>query len=96
LANQGNLGIITGPTYFVLNNKVEEMLKGIIITMQVPKLLNPIIGGFHPTPSMTIILTIHALHLSNDTPLKFLIDTTTSPKVKYRKKIKKGGILLNL
>ncbi len=33
LASQGNLGIITGPTYFVVNNKVEEMLKGIIITM---------------------------------------------------------------
>jgi hypothetical protein len=33
LANQGNLGRITNPTYFILDNKVEEMLAGIVIAL---------------------------------------------------------------
>ncbi len=73
MGSQGNLGRITGPTYIVSDSKVEKMLIGIIIATQVPQALcvsksqNKIIldvGGFHLAPNMTIILTVHALHLS--------------------------------
>jgi hypothetical protein len=49
------------------------MLEGIIITMQVPQASSVSksqtktildVGGCHLAPSMTIILAIHALHLS--------------------------------
>jgi hypothetical protein len=67
------LGRITNPTYFVSNNKVEDMPARIIIPMQVAqapgasKSQTKIIldvGGFHLALSMTIILAIHALYLS--------------------------------
>jgi hypothetical protein len=73
LASQGNLSRIIGPTYFVSDNKAEKMFVGIIIATQVPQALcafksqNEIVldvGGFHLAPNMTIILTVHALHLS--------------------------------
>jgi hypothetical protein len=72
LASQGNLGRITDATYFVSNDKVEEMLTGIIITMQVPQAPSAFkfqtkivldVGGFHLAPSMTIVVVVHALHL---------------------------------
>jgi hypothetical protein len=56
-----------------LNIKVKEMLAGIIIAMQVPQAPSACksetktvidVGGFHLAPNMTIILAIHALHLS--------------------------------
>jgi hypothetical protein len=73
LANQGKLGRIIGPTYFVSDNRVEEMLVRIIITTQVTQALGAFksqtktildVGGFHHTLSMTIVLIVHALHLS--------------------------------
>jgi hypothetical protein len=67
------LGKITSPTYFVSNNKAEEMFVGIIIAMQVPQApgafksetkIIPDVEGFHLAPNMTIVLVVHALHLS--------------------------------
>ncbi len=67
------MGRITSPTYFVLDSKVEEMFTRIVIATQVPQALGPSksqtkivlnIGGFRLTPSMTIVLVVHALHLS--------------------------------
>jgi hypothetical protein len=67
------LGKITDATYFVSNNKVEEMFVGIIIAMQVPQAPSASksqtkivldVGGFHLAPIMTIIIAVHALHLS--------------------------------
>ncbi len=58
-------GKLTNATYFVLNNKVEKMLVGIIIAMQVPQTPGASksqtkivldVGGFHLTPSMTVVL----------------------------------------
>jgi hypothetical protein len=62
------LGKITGPTYFVSNNKMEELLARIVITMQVPQASSAFksqieivldVGSFHLTPNMTIVLVIH-------------------------------------
>jgi hypothetical protein len=69
----GEFGRITSPTYFISDIKVKEMLIGIITAMQVPQALGVFksetkfffdVGGFHLAPSMTIILVVHALHLS--------------------------------
>jgi hypothetical protein len=59
------LGKITGPTYFVSDNKAKKMFVKIIIAMQVPqasgasksqtKILFDV-GGFHLAPNMTIVL----------------------------------------
>ncbi len=58
-------GKITNATYFVLDNKVEKMLIGIVIAMQVPQTPGASksqtkivfdVGGFHLTPSMTVVL----------------------------------------
>jgi hypothetical protein len=65
VASQGNLGKITGPTYFISNNKTKKMLAVIVITMQVPQALSASksqtkivldVGGFHLAPNMTIVL----------------------------------------
>jgi hypothetical protein len=67
------LGRITSPTSFVSDNKAKKMLTIIIIAMQVPQTLIASksqtktifdVGGFHLALNMTIVLVIHALHLS--------------------------------
>jgi hypothetical protein len=67
------LGKIIAPTYFVANNKVEEMFTRIIIATQVPQASSASksqtktildVGGFHLAPNMSIVLVIHTLHLS--------------------------------
>jgi hypothetical protein len=72
LVNQGNLGQVSDVPYFVLDNKGEEMLVGIVITMQMPQTPSASksqtkiiidVGGFHLAPDMTIVLAIFALHL---------------------------------
>jgi hypothetical protein len=69
LANQGNLGRITGPIYFLFDNKAKEMFEKVVITMQVPQAHGAFksqakIGGFYLALNMTIVLGVHALHFS--------------------------------
>jgi hypothetical protein len=56
----GELGRITSPTYFVLDNKADKRLTRIIITTQVPQALGVSksqtkivfdVGGFHLAPT---------------------------------------------
>jgi hypothetical protein len=72
LTKQGNLGKIIDPTYFVSDNKTEEMFTRIVIATQMSQapsasksqaktVIN--VGGFHLAPNMTIIFIVHALYL---------------------------------
>ncbi len=68
------MGKIIDPTYFISNNKTKEMFVGIIIITQMPQETSVYksqtkivldVGGFHLIPNMTIVLAVHASHLSN-------------------------------
>ncbi len=77
LTNHGNLGKITNPTYFISNNRMEEMLAWIIITTQMPSALCASksqtkiiidVGGFHLgfctlRPPKIIVTNTEILHL---------------------------------
>jgi hypothetical protein len=73
LTSQGNLGKITDLTYFVSDNKMEEMFVIIIIATQAPQALGASksqtkivldVGSFHLAPNVTIVCVVHNLHLS--------------------------------
>jgi hypothetical protein len=72
MASRRNLGRIIGSIYIVAHNSGGNVCKN-VKAMQMPQALGASksqtnfffdVGGIHFTPSMTIVLVVHALHLS--------------------------------